>query len=175
MTPTHPPPELLDREQARRAIQPALDVAVPLLQEAINYALCRFKECAPKQAESAAHLAILLPFRHLIELVDGVQVQVAEACPAPAKLQLRAAFETVMTLEYTTRADSERRCYAYLTGNVLTQIGNCRRLQNAPESRMPGDALVQTVANLNGLLARPGFRDAHREFEAVKHAIENGR
>jgi len=172
---TAPPPELLNRNAAKTSLSPALEVAVSVLQEAVNYALCRFKECAPMASESDYHLAILLPFRHLIDLVDGVQVLVAEVSAANARLQLRAAFETVMTLSYITAEDSIRRSYAYLVGNALTQIGNLRRLQRAATLPGPAQVLEGPIANIIGALARPGWREAHEAFTATKQHVEKYR
>lgn len=60
-------------------------------------------------------LVILFVFRHLLELLDSVKIQIAECSPATAALQLRAMFEAVLTIEYLTEDEAKtgERALAY--------------------------------------------------------------
>jgi hypothetical protein len=62
------------------------------------------------------NLAILLVYRHILEMLDSVNIQVAECAATPAALQLRAMFEALLTLENMTEDKGKTmfRAYAYL-------------------------------------------------------------
>jgi hypothetical protein len=59
---------------------------------------------------------ILFTYRHLLEMLDSVLIQIAECSLAPAALQLRAMFEALLTLEYVTsdKSKTRQRALAYL-------------------------------------------------------------
>jgi hypothetical protein len=166
--PTVPPACFLDRAASEAAYPEALGLAEALLAEVVNFAGVIFGRCAVLPAPKDHQLAILFSYRHLIDMVDGIQVLVAKMAPSSARLQLRAAFEALLTVEHLTVSDSERRAYAYLVGDTLGQVGYLERLRDAghPEPR-PGwyDSMV---GQLMARLARPGWTNAHGEFVTRK-------
>lgn len=113
---TSPPSKLLDRDFSKAEAREQIDAAVPLLEEVVNYGLAVFARCSVRPDGRDENAAILLPFHHLLEMIDGVQVLVAAAAPIPARLPLRSAFEALLAIEYITQADTVRRAYAYLVG-----------------------------------------------------------
>src|SRR5262249_25125126 len=99
-----------------------------LLQELINYGAAALVRCSIRPEGKDENLAIQLSFRHLLEMIDGVEILLAQAgCPAAA-LQLRSAFDALLALEYMTKEDSSRRGLAYLVTFFLRLSALYRRL-----------------------------------------------
>jgi hypothetical protein len=114
--PTKPPNTLFDPDLSKVQIRPLLDVALPLLSEILAYGLALFARCSNRPTGGDENLVILFVYRHFLEMLDSVIVQVAESVAAPAALQLRAMFEALLAIEYLTEDTSQTvsRAYAYL-------------------------------------------------------------
>jgi hypothetical protein len=185
--PTTPPPRLRERDIVKADQSDLLEKAVPLLDEIVNHGLALFARCMHGGEEK--DLAILAPYLHLVEMIDGVRQLVAQVAIVPARLQLRAAFEALLTIEYVTESDSERRAYAYLVANIRRRIQIYRsfspnpvdskltRADYAADSHarhMPfpeiGDA-DQRIQNLERLLTKPKWREGNTEFRATAKRI----
>src|ERR1700730_13862040 len=94
---------LLDRKEAIREAQPVIDIACPLLRELVNFAAAAFQRCqaAPiNRGEENEDLAPTILYRHMIELVDGVEVLFASSCVESAVPLVRATFEASLALKY---------------------------------------------------------------------------
>ena len=100
--PTSSPKGLLVRDLSKAESREMVDAAIPLLQEVVNYGLAVFARCSARPDGHDENLAIPLPFHHLLEMIDGVQILIAEAAPVTARLQLRSAFEALLAIEYVT-------------------------------------------------------------------------
>lgn len=110
--PTKAPETLYSPDWIKSQLKPVLDVVNPLLSELLQYGLTLFARCANLRASDEngdENLPILFVYRHLLEMLDSVAIQIAECAPAPAALQLRAMFEALLTIEYITRDKSRTR------------------------------------------------------------------
>ena len=114
--PTQAPKTLFDPDSIKGQAKPVLDIVNPLLAEVRNHGLALFSRCATRPEGTDENLVILFVFRHLLELLDSVSLQIAECGPAPATLQLRAMFEALLSLEYVVQDKSKtrQRAMAYL-------------------------------------------------------------
>jgi hypothetical protein len=110
--PTKAPKTLYSPEWIKSQLKPVLDVVNPLLSELLQYGLTLFARCANLRAgdeNGDENLPILFVYRHLLEMLDSVAIQIAECAPAPAALQLRAMFEALLTIEYITHDKNKTR------------------------------------------------------------------
>ena len=114
--PTIAPRAVYDPDDSKAQLKPFTDIAVPLLKEVLNYGLALFARCCIRPEGGDENLAILFTYRHLLEMLDSVLIQIAECSPAPAALQLRAMFEALLTLEYiiSDKSKTRQRALAYL-------------------------------------------------------------
>jgi hypothetical protein len=55
-------------------------------------------------------------------------VLICSGTPSPAQLQLRSAFEALISIEYILKEDTERRAFAYLAAWAHTEIAKLRML-----------------------------------------------
>src|SRR5437867_3977639 len=104
--PTEPLDDLLSRELAKEDATQINSIASPLLIELVNYATQMIGRCAPLcSRESSQDIPLILLYRHLTEMVDGVQVLLADSSPVPAFLLVRSAFEALLAMDYILEAD----------------------------------------------------------------------
>src|ERR1700693_2332440 len=95
---TRGPKKFFDPALKKTQLRPVLDIAIPLLSEVLAYGLALFARCSIRPEGDDDNLVILLNYRHLLELLDSVNIQLAECAPSPAALQLRAMFEALLTI-----------------------------------------------------------------------------
>jgi hypothetical protein len=179
--PTTPPPWLLDRDAAREAVRETLAVADPMLTEVVNYGGAVLARWASRSNPKDHDLATLFTYRHLLDMVDAIHLLVREGASAPARLQLRAAFEALLAIQWITKADTERRAYAYLARDALAQIAYLERLRGSNALPVPDGTvdpvawIDRTVTHLHGRLQRPGWCEAHTAFVACRNRIPSKR
>lgn len=143
LMPTEPLTRLLDRDLQRVGADPIIQVACPLLREMVNYGTNVFGRCeqSTKQARvqdipGEGHLAILLLYLHVVEMIDAIEVQLAQSVAVPPILQLRSAFEAYLQLEWIFKDDTRRRVYAYLVYDIRHRIKIYRSLDTSlPEGK----------------------------------------
>jgi Family of unknown function (DUF5677) len=187
---TQAPKTLFDPELTKAQLRPVLDIAVPLLSEVLAYSLALFARCSIRPEGDDENLVILLNYRHLLELLDSVNIQLAECAPSPAALQLRAMFEALLTIEYVTqdKAQAQSRALAYLyqielgrrrfylSQDANTPEGKAFRksIENDPYASQwkPLDRpdLGERVKEIDALLDRADFREIGEEYRRTKKA-----
>ncbi len=140
--PTTPPPTLFDPDVSKVQIQKLLDVAQPLLSEIRAHGLALFARCSYRPDGGDENLVILMLYRHLLEMLDSVVVQIGESVAAPAALQLRAMFEALLAIEYLTEDATKtmKRAHAYLYKIELQR----RKFYAENDPNSPEDRELQT-------------------------------
>lgn len=73
-------------------------------------------------------LAVPLLFRHILELLDAVAVQVKAGVIVPVKVQLRALLEAQMSLEYMLDKDRRRRAACFLIVDHYRKLNFYKKL-----------------------------------------------
>ncbi len=188
--PTNPPTRLLDRDLSKALIREWINLANPLLREVVNYGVAAFARCLQTGKGGSENLAILMPYLHLLEMVDGIQILLAEAAPSPAQLQLRSAFEALLTIEYITEADTMRRAHAYLVTDIYRRLATIRAMDpNTAEGkrareRMAADAYTGStqlvsiedseaaIKIIETTLQKPHWKEASVEYQMLKRSLK---
>lgn len=113
--PTKAPETLYSPDFTKNQLKPIFDMVEPLLKEVLQHGLVLFGKCSGLELGDE-NLPIIFVYRHLLEMLDSVIVQILECAPGPAALQLRAMFEALLTVEYITcdKGKSHSRAMAYL-------------------------------------------------------------
>ncbi len=160
--PTTPPSDLLDREWSRAKVADAIEVAVPLLQEVVNYGVAAFTRCFPALQDGDYHFAVLMPFKHVLEMTDAVQILIEAGTSGPAQLPLRSAFESLLTIEYIVEADTERRAYAWLAAQAQREIVKLWTVRSRhPDLDARPERTDEHLVTLQRRLERPGWKEAN--------------
>jgi hypothetical protein len=177
---------LLDRAGAITTAQPLIDVACPLLREVVNHASMAFRRC---DAASDSHgsenedLAAFVLYRHMIELVDGVERLFSASCVEAAVPLLRAELEASLSLDYILQADYTRRSLAWTCADIHSRIAARQRLDPRTAIGAEFEAALNkewnrgfaeaydagpSVAALGRVLDRDQFRDLNAEYLKLK-------
>jgi hypothetical protein len=125
---------LLDRDEAQRNARQLIELACPLLREVINKASWVFRLCTSEGAQIGGEnedLAVVTLYRHVIELVDGMEVLFASSCVDASVPLLRAEFEVLLSLDYILQADYMRRSLSWSCAYLHARIETHRRLDSA--------------------------------------------
>jgi hypothetical protein len=131
--PTSPPEALFDPDFFKVQIKSILNSAVPMLEEIRNYGLALFSRCLIRPEGGDENSAILLPYLHLLEMLDAVIVLLPASAIGPSRLQLRSMLEASLTIEYVVQADTTRRGHAYLLLDALAEREFMKRLDAQTE------------------------------------------
>lgn len=127
----------------------------------------------------------VMTFLHLIELADAVEILLESSSVHPAKLLLRSMFEATLTIEYLFKADTKRRCFAWLVCRAHRELsayevmssntqagGLFRRESENDEIEMdlelvPQEDLDEAIANLRQLLRQDNYAEAEAEYRRL--------
>lgn len=187
--PTRPLETLLYRELSQVEAKSIIDIASPLLQEFVNYGTHALVRCADSLiGEENEDLAVLALYRHLIEMIDGVEVLISQSCSAPAAPLLRSSFEALLYIEYILEDDAEyvRRSLSWLAGHAHRRLGIYRSLDRSTTAGKrfqealkqdktvqeftfpPQDQVQRAQKVLENLLSREQFREVEAEYSRPK-------
>lgn len=125
--PTKPLESVLYRELSRAEAAGTIELASGLLQELVNYASNALVRCATSsEAQPLQDYALLCLYRHIMEMVDAVEILTAQACAVPAMPLVRSAFEAVISMEYIVEAvgDYRARSLAWLVDYVHQRLAS---------------------------------------------------
>jgi hypothetical protein len=176
---------ILDRAGAIANAQPLIDVISPLLVELVNHATWAFRRMTVATDNLGGEnedVASLISYRHLVEVMDGVEVLVRSACTEACIPLLRAAFEASLTIDYVMADQYARRSLAWMCVYAHRRIDRHRLLDNSTESgRELADALSRefswtmtshdsqdSVQRLQRVLQRPSMAAVEAEYQRLK-------
>ncbi len=185
------PEKILDRDLSKTFAREEINLAQSILKKAIDYGIDAFKRCSIRRGGDE-NLAILSPYLHIVEMSDAVEVLVSEAISVPTRVILRSIFEALITIEFITESDSERRAYSKRVADIRSRISTYKSFDNKRDEgkrlkkAWEEDELVQTskitlpevpdlqkrILNLENLLKEPKWIDANDEFERKKKETE---
>ena len=179
---------VLDRDRAVVDATELISLASPLLREIVNRASWAFQECqaAPiNRGGENEDLAPVVLYRHLIELVDGIEVLFSASCSDASVPLIRAAFEASLSLQYILQTNYKQRSLSWTHGYVRARIKIHERFdRTTPRGAEVGtifdrDVYPTTdppaaydsgpgVARLQKVLSRPGLVPIEAEFQRTR-------
>jgi len=138
--PTDEYKKLLDREFSRKAVEPISSISTPLLQQLVNNGLMVFRRCeneAAKVGKENQDVAAFALYRHLIEMVDAIEILVAHSCGTAAIPVLRSAFEGALGLLYLLSDESKYvdRSLSWLVSEMYAAIKDRQTLEPGTSER----------------------------------------
>jgi len=186
--------KLLDREFSKAMARPIAELATPLLQELVNSGLMVFRRCekeASRTGKENEDLAAMVLYRHVIEMVDAVEVLVANSCGTAAIPVLRSAFEGTLGLLYLLSDDAiyVNRALSWLVANIHVAIKTRQVLEPGSEKgkeyaqlyakefdrvipRVPNAAIAAEIQQLEELLQTPQFSPITEEYQRTKITLK---
>ncbi len=67
-------------------------------------------------------LPIIMSLRHFLDLIDAISILIRKSSIDPAKLLLRGALETFLSLEYIFEKNTDQRCMAFMVFHIHHKI-----------------------------------------------------
>jgi hypothetical protein len=125
-------------------------------------------------------------YRHLLELVDGLEPLVRECATLPGQIVARSIFEALLQLEWILEDDTLRRAHAYLTAYLQKRLRRMRafdpttqegrELQRTKECDVHGrDAplpvipdIAERIERRMKVLQKPYYKEADAALRAAK-------
>ena len=176
---------LLDREDSLLQSHDIRDLGRPVLRSVVNKAVGIFERSSKTPGNGDENLGILMPFRHAIEMLDGVEVLLDASCVVASHTPLRSAFEASLTVRYILADDIERRALSYVVGDIYEQLswydqqdpetGRGKRfrddmgLEEGSEFPMPDVAELRRSAKvMRAVLAKDPYPPIASEYVRVK-------
>ena len=186
--------KLLDREFSKATVRPVAELSTPLLQELVNSGLMIFRRCekeASRTGKENEDVAAMALYRHVIEMVDTVEVLVANSCGTGAIPVLRSVFEGVLGLLYLLGDDKTYidRTLAWLVADIhiwikarqLLEPGTQRGKQYAQLyakefakviPRLPQAGIAAEIQQLEQLLKTPQFAPINAEYQRTNKQLK---
>ena len=177
---------ILNRDMAKVIANPVIDVASPVLKEAVNFATNLYPRCqTSKEGKKGEAFSLLALFLHVIQSIDAVEVLVSQSCGAPANLILRSALEAKLSIEYICERKSEKRSAAWAVKHILQEIEFYKNYSPADpkgvrfrETWEEGDwgkfagfpSLVEASKVIKGLeekLKSPTYADVYKDYQQM--------
>jgi len=138
-----------------------------------------------RPTSSYGDLAVVMLFRHVVEMMDGIAVLVRAGCAEPTKLLLRSMLESGLGLKYIceTKVSWEERTIAYQVCYAHERIRSYRRMDPSHQegkhlkSVLEKDGLGQSIVaaqqdmssqieNLERMLAKPEFAPVEAQYQS---------
>lgn len=175
---TEPDRRLLDPEAVKRGAQEFIDLVCPLLRELVNFSSHArgWVEAGMKTLPKDVAWAPARLHYQVIEMVDGVEVLLREACGYPAMGPLRSAFEANLYLAAIhSYPDFDRASLTWLVGQVKRRINDLRKMSPdhgisrttvvvcAPEDQRLYRELRTSIEGLQKALDAPHLRSIAKE------------
>jgi hypothetical protein len=97
-------------------------------------------------------------------MVDAVAVLLPVGASGPARLQLRTAFENMLTVKYLTQRDATSRAYDFLAAQAQAEIGKVWKVATKHPDLAPPDSVAEHLTTLQRRLMRRGWREANERL-----------
>ena len=171
---------LLDRETSLAQTREIRALGGPVLRSVVDKAVGIFQRCSQTAGDAHENLGILMPFHHVIEMLDGVEVLLDRSCVVASYTPLRSAFEVSLAVRYVLADDIKRRALSYVVGDAYERIHWCE--EHDPKSNRGkqffadmgleegSDLPMHDVADaepLETMLAKEPFAPIAEEYERV--------
>jgi len=179
---------ILNRKEAVEAINGHFRDAVNLIQSVVDYGTNLIPRCfrsSERKLEDVIILAVLL--KHIVSMLDGLEVLVSQGCIYAAHLQVRSLFEAFLNLEWILREDTSKRGNQYYVWNLrlrkkwaLRFVSSSadhsdfiRKVEKYQESLLArskehNDEATEQAEAISNLLSKAPYHEINQEFDRLK-------
>jgi len=160
-----------------------------LIQETVNFGTHVLEWELESLLQIPENAPITLSFRHVLELLDSVALNVRGSCVDPCKLLLRGALESFFAIAYILKDERQRRSFAFMATYANQSLSSYKRYDPATEqgrqfrqllekdaalaaiaASMPAEIVKEAITNMEQLLKKPEYREASSEYAKMKKA-----
>lgn len=142
-----------------------------IIEELVNFGSHILKwDLEPKSVvQGDESIAPVMMFRHFLDILDSISLLTAAGSADTAKIQLRAAFETALGLEYLFEKNTRNRAMAYVTMDILNQIKTLKSLDPSGIEGKKLEAILQAETSITAtdMAKKFDFKTLIAEKESV--------
>jgi hypothetical protein len=165
---------ILNRKEPVEAINEHFRDAVNLIQSVVDYGTNLIPRCfksSERKLEDIVILAVLL--KHIVSMLDGLEVLVSQGCIYAAHLQVRSLFEAFLNLEWILGEDTSKRARQYYVWNL--RLRRKWALRFVSSSADHNDFIRKVEKYQESLLARSQEHndEASQQAEAISNLLSN--
>jgi len=178
--------KILDRDLYKTWVRLEYKDALELLQEVINYGTILLLRClASSEKKLKDIVAIGVFFKHVLCMLDTIEIMLSHCASIGASLPLRSLFEDIIQVKYMMLKDFEYRANAYYVWNIRQQrmwagramLGDMKgeeikeilkkegNITNIPITNISEEELRKIVTTLTAILGKPKFKDIDARYE----------
>lgn len=189
---TEPLKTILDLDMSKVEAKEIINIVSTLLKEEVNYSTQAFGRCIESSSKRPDEdLAVFNLYRHIIEMIDGVEVLLSNCCSTPTIPLLRSSFEASLSMEYILESDYSRSSLAWLYDyykkqlsfyetldietpggkNFQTAIENDKYLKNVKVFEYETESR-KAVSNIMRLFKKSHFQEIEKEKERFMNELK---
>ena len=119
--------------EAEQIYAKQIELLIDLVNYGTNLVVRAYDSRRKKDIESTVTIAVLL--KHIVQMIDGVQVLIAAGAAHAASLQARSAFEAYLSLLWILQDDSVKRAtFYYVSSARKTRSATLRLIRGTQEN-----------------------------------------
>ena len=166
--------DLLDRDRSKVEALAVRKVATPLLCEIVNHGSMALARCSTMASgQPDVDIAPLFLYHQALEITDGIQVLIENACARVCKPLLRSLLETLLSVEFILQDDVvfQSRSLSWYVGFLHTELDECIR---SDERTLQGREFALAWKEIHGSepdMGSPEALDARRETLQARLAM----
>lgn len=164
--PTQPVDEIFSRRIDNPEIVQRLNDFADLIDETVNFGSHVFSWCTERIPGGDEKAPVFLSFRHLLELMDSISINMRNSSVEPCKLILRGMLESFLSVSYILERDPDKRGMAFMTTFLHDRI---RGYKQYDFSTIQGKSLQKKLSE-DRIIGNNPFRV---DQKMAKLAIEN--
>ena len=101
---------ILNRDESVSNIKDHFQEEVNLLKSFVDYGTNLIPRCYKQSDREVEDIVVLIVFlKHIISMLDGIQVLISQGCVYPAYLQVRSLFEAHLSIEWILKEKTKER------------------------------------------------------------------
>lgn len=105
---------ILDRKESMELVEIHFKDQIQLLQEIVNYGTNLIPRCVKSSKREMHDIFILIVLlKHVVAMIDSVEIQISQGSILGANLPARSLFETSLYIDWILKKDTKRRANQY--------------------------------------------------------------
>ncbi len=180
--------QIIDRDRGKQEVREHFSKQILLLQELVNYGSMLLVRIIETRKNGIDYLVInSILFKHLLSMLDSIEVQVSHGIIFSSYLQARSLLEISLFIEWILKEDTTKRSKYYYVGyyrkekarilNIINQINSNTKLAQQFEAAkkkrndVPNDLSLAAkieLDSINEILNKPSFKEITKEFDDIE-------
>ncbi|GAB4019239.1 DUF5677 domain-containing protein [Spirosoma koreense] len=154
--------------------QKVMDIYYEALHELVSYGthILEWSLKANQKKEPATELGVAAPllFRHILELLDAISIQIKYGIVEPCKVQQRAALEAYFCLDYMLQEKTQERAACFYVVDFYRKLNMYRKYSpGTPKNEAFQKDLKDHSSEYSDIFS---FKEAAAAYDNMKSLIE---